>query len=198
MTKYLKLLMVALFATMSFALTSCGGDDEPNDPNGSTSFNYKRKKLYVRDSGTLDNVQIDGQMQCAFSLYKTADPYSGEELDIYPKVSVTLEIKPFDVETASKGTKLDVVTSRYTWVEDYSNGVDIGASSVEGVEYYFKPSAGTVSFEGYDSANETVTLKVNLTMSNPSQSVSLSGTVKCAYEGDSYVISEYGGADYPY
>ncbi len=39
MTKYLKLLMVALFATMSFALTSCGGDDEPNDPNGSTSFN---------------------------------------------------------------------------------------------------------------------------------------------------------------
>ena len=86
MTKYLKLLMVALFATMSFALTSCGGDDEPNDPNGSTSFNYNGKKLYVRDSGTLDNVQIDGQMQCAFSLYKTADPYSGEELDIYPKV----------------------------------------------------------------------------------------------------------------
>lgn len=33
MTKYLKLLMVALFATMSFALTSCGGD-EPDDPNG--------------------------------------------------------------------------------------------------------------------------------------------------------------------
>ena len=33
MTKYFKLLMVALFATMSFAFTSCGDDDEPDDPN---------------------------------------------------------------------------------------------------------------------------------------------------------------------
>lgn len=33
MKKYLYLLFVALFATMSFALTSCGDDDdEPNDP----------------------------------------------------------------------------------------------------------------------------------------------------------------------
>lgn len=33
MTKYFKLLMVALFATMSFAFTSCGDDDYPDDPN---------------------------------------------------------------------------------------------------------------------------------------------------------------------
>ncbi len=40
MKKYLYLLFVALFATMSFSLTSCGDDDdEPNDPNngGSTT-----------------------------------------------------------------------------------------------------------------------------------------------------------------
>lgn len=35
-------------------------------------------------------------------------------------------------------------------------------------------------------------------MTNPSKSVSLSGTVKCEYEDDSYTISEYGGGDYPY
>ena len=34
MERYIKLLFVALFATMSFALTSCGDDnDEPDDPN---------------------------------------------------------------------------------------------------------------------------------------------------------------------
>ena len=30
MTKYLKLFMVALFATLTFTLTSCGDDDEPS------------------------------------------------------------------------------------------------------------------------------------------------------------------------
>lgn len=199
MTKYFKLLMVALFATMSFAFTSCGSDDdEPDTPNSSASFLYNGEKLFVRDSGTLDNVQIDGKMQCAFALYQTEDPYNVEELDLYPKVSVTLEVTPFDVETVSKGTKLDVVTSRYTWIEDYTKGFSIGTSSVEGVEYYFKPTAGTVTFEGYDSNDGTVTLKINLTMTNPSKSVSLSGTVKCEYEDDSYTISEYGGGDYPY
>lgn len=35
MKKYLYLFFVALFATMSFSLTSCGDDeDEPNEPNG--------------------------------------------------------------------------------------------------------------------------------------------------------------------
>ena len=34
MERYIKLLFVALFATMSCALTSCGDDnDEPDDPN---------------------------------------------------------------------------------------------------------------------------------------------------------------------
>ena len=58
MKKYLSLLFVALFATMSFALTSCG-DDEPNDPNNDTAtFDYNGKKLYARDSGTLDNIKL--------------------------------------------------------------------------------------------------------------------------------------------
>lgn len=199
MKTYFYLFFVALFATMSFTLTSCGDeDDEPENPNNSESFSYNGEKLFVRDSGTLDNVQIEDKMQCSFSLYKTSDPYSGEDIDIYPKVGVTLELKPFDVTTTSKGSRVDVITSRYTWIEDYSNGFYIGPSSVEGVEYYFKPTSGDITFEGYDSQTESVTLKVNLTMSNLTKSVTLKGTVNCQYENDSYVISEYGGGDYPY
>ena len=191
MERYIKLLFVALFATMSFALTSCGDDnDEPDDPNNnSASFTYNGEKLYTRDSGTFDNIKIDDMMQMSFALYKTPDLFSGDDdVEIYPVVSVTLEIKPFDVTSTSKGTKLEVITSRYTWIEDLSNGA----------EYYFKPTAGEVTFEGYDSNNNTVNIKVNLTMANPSKSVTLKGSVVCAYEADSYVSYMYGGGDYPY
>lgn len=191
MERYIKLLFVALFATMSFALTSCGDDnDEPDDPNNnSASFTYNGEKLYTRDSGTFDNIKIDDMMQMGFALYKTPDLFSGDDdVEIYPVVGVTLEIKPFDVTSTSKGTKLEVITSRYTWIEDLSNGA----------EYYFKPTAGEVTFKGYDSNNNTVNIKVNLTMANPSKSVTLKGSVVCAYEADSYVSSMYGGGDYPY
>lgn len=191
MERYIKLLFVALFATMSFALTSCGDDnDEPDDPNNnSASFTYNGEKFYTRDSGTFDNIKIDDMMQMGFALYKTPDLFSGDDdVEIYPVVGVTLEIKPFDVTSTSKGTKLEVITSRYTWIEDLSNGA----------EYYFKPTAGEVTFEGYDSNNNTVNIKVNLTMANPSKSVTLKGSVVCAYEADSYVSSMYGGGDYPY
>lgn len=191
MERYIKLLFVALFATMSFALTSCGDDnDEPDDPNNnSASFTYNGEKLYTRDSGTFDNIKIDDMMQMGFALYKTPDLFSGDDdVEIYPVVGVTLEIKPFDVTSTSKGTKLEVITSRYTWIEDYSNGA----------EYYFKPTAGEVTFEGYDSNNNTVNIKVNLTMANPSKSVTLKGSVVCAYEANSYTSSMYGGGDYPY
>ena len=191
MERNIKLLFVALFATMSFALTSCGDDnDEPDDPNNnSASFTYNGEKLYTRDSGTFDNIKIDDMMQMGFALYKTPDLFSGDDdVEIYPVVGVTLEIKPFDVTSTSKGTKLEVITSRYTWIEDLSNGA----------EYYFKPTAGEVTFEGYDSNNNTVNIKVNLTMANPSKSVTLKGSVVCAYEADSYVSSMYGGGDYPY
>lgn len=40
MTKYLKLFMIAIFATMTFALTSCGDDDsEPSGNGGKYSCN---------------------------------------------------------------------------------------------------------------------------------------------------------------
>lgn len=203
MKKYFYLFFVALFATMSFGLTSCGDDDDepgiPDGPNdGGAAFIYNGEKLYLRDSGTFDNIKIDNMMQMAFSLYKTSDPLSGEEPDLYPVASAFFEIKPFDVTSTSKGTKLEVITSRYTYIEDLSKGFSIGSTSVEGVEYYFKPTAGEVTFEGYDSKNNTVTVNVNLTMANPSKSATLKGTVVCEYEADSYVSFEYGGGDYPY
>lgn len=200
MKKYIYLLFVALFATTSFAFVGCSSDDDEIDDsvNEESAFVYNGEKLYVRDTGAFNNLKLDNMMQMEFSLYKTSEPYNSERgIGIYPKVGVTLEIEPFDVNTAAKGAKLDVVTSRYTWIEDFSNGFHVGEANVSGVEYYFKPTSGEVTFEGYDSSNNTVTIRVNLTMANPSKSVTLKGTVACEYEDDSYVSSSFGG-DYPY
>jgi hypothetical protein len=57
MKKYLYFLFVALFATMSFALTSCG-DDEPNDPTtGKMELTIDGQKYVF--SHTMPNVNGD-------------------------------------------------------------------------------------------------------------------------------------------
>lgn len=71
MKKYLYLLFVALFATMSFSLTSCGDDDdEPNGGNGNIVGTWKVETMkmsddwwqvdYVRfnDNGTYKSVAV--------------------------------------------------------------------------------------------------------------------------------------------
>lgn len=199
MAKLIKLFYVALFATMSLALTSCGDEDEPEDSsNDSAAFIFDGEKLYTRNYDTLDNIRIVNMMQINCSLYKTPDAFSGEDVDIYPVAGITLEIKPFNVETTSKGTALEVITSRRTYISDIRNGFSIGTSSVSGINYYFKPTSGKVTFEGYDAQKNTVTIQMDITMANPSNSIKLNGKVICEYIDDSYCIEEYGDGDYPY
>lgn len=199
MAKLIKLFYVALFATMSLALTSCGDEDEPKDSsNDSAAFIFDGEKLYTRNYDTLDNIRIVNMMQINCSLYKTPDAFSGEDVDIYPVAGITLEIKPFNVETTSKGTALEVITSRRTYISDIRNGFSIGTSSVSGINYYFKPTSGKVTFEGYDAQKNTVTIQMDITMANPSNSIKLNGKVICEYIDDSYCIDEYGDGDYPY
>lgn len=71
MKKYLYLFFVALFATMSFSLTSCGDDDdEPNGGNGNIVGTWKVETMkvdndwwqvdYVRfnENGTYESVAV--------------------------------------------------------------------------------------------------------------------------------------------
>lgn len=66
MAKYLKLFMVALFATLTFTLTSCGDDDEPSVGNIVGSWkcvDYEAfgviQYLQFRADGTVTEVDID-------------------------------------------------------------------------------------------------------------------------------------------
>ena len=200
MKKYLSILIAVLFAATSATLTSCGDDDESDLPEvnqtASGDFTFNNKKLYVRDTGRLNNVRIDGKMQITFSLFQMADALEGEEADIFPKVSAVFEIKPIDVTSVSKGTKLAIIKSRYTWVEDYTEGGSFGSGSVEGVNFYFTPERGQITFEGYDTKSNTATVKLNLTMTSSYGSATLKGTVKCEYENESYTLDSFLGGEY--
>lgn len=75
MAKYIKLLMVALFATMSFTLTSCGDDDEPYGSNAKGELSIDGTK-YTFDifMGDLDD---DGCYDYSCLMYNTnTDAYS--------------------------------------------------------------------------------------------------------------------------
>ena len=52
MAKYLKLFMVALFATFTFTLTSCGDDDEPNEDVSKSKIigTWKVNTMQISDS----------------------------------------------------------------------------------------------------------------------------------------------------
>ena len=71
MKKYLYLLFVAIFATLSFSLTSCGDDDdEPNGGNGSVVGTWKVETMKTSDdwwqvdyfrfkeNGTYESVEV--------------------------------------------------------------------------------------------------------------------------------------------
>lgn len=63
MTKYFKLLMVALFATLSFTLTSCGDDDEPSmGSNGTITINAIKYDIstYMTIDGEWDSYSEEG------------------------------------------------------------------------------------------------------------------------------------------
>ena len=125
MTKYLKLLTVALFATMSFALTSCGGD-EPDDPNGGEkdvqyTFKFNNKTYYYGydvDYGIITLHQMGGfslEKDYCFLAFEAQDVpiktdenglTSGVDQDENSSLDCEFTLEYFNPRTAKKGDVL--------------------------------------------------------------------------------------------
>lgn len=204
MTKYFKLLMVALFASMTLGFTACSDDDDVERPIkpelAATGFDCNGQKQYYRTSALLSYVQDDEEnmdfekdlMQLTFSLYRNPqNVQDNEEIDVYPQESVRLQVVPFDVETMAKGKTITVIKSEYTWAQAIGLNAN-GVPDTEFYRYYFKPE-GKVTFEGYDKEKKVATVSVNLTMSSTMGSVSLNGTLQCAYNGKATSLAKYKG-----
>lgn len=117
MAKYLKLFMVALFATLTFSLTSCGDDDEPNASTTGTSLTingvkYKANPIMSWDGsweeGTFTVSVLDKDNNaCGYIFDFTPNGTTVEEGDNFANMSLTMTV--WDVSDASMST-LDYVS----------------------------------------------------------------------------------------
>lgn len=172
MKKYLSLLFVALFATMTFALTSCGDDnDEPDGGNGKASLTingqgYKEHSTTganstVTDYGTSLGIKIESELYTANS----------EETDFFPRAHISLEANSVAL---AKGTTLTLNDGYVEMIEG------AGTDGMYGTVYdEIKSGKVTVS----EVKGETVTLNFeNLKLADDdNKTVTINGTLICEY-----------------
>ena len=171
MERYIKLLFVALLATISFALTSCGDDnDEPNGLSfGKININGKDYACYgygmpITYCSTWEN----GSLDIYLPMGELADANKGEyDYDYMITISCHGGGKP------STGTNL----------ADYS---DISATflSMEWDEYFGEYVSGSAIVKSVKD-DDYITIEFNnFKVKSSSQSYTINGTVKLLYDVD--------------
>lgn len=165
MKKYLQLLLVALFATLSFSLTSCGDDDEPDggDSKANLTINGQGYKEHSATGATSSVTDYgNGVMTIHAELY----PASSDEFDYFPRANVSLEAKS---ATFTKGMTLDLTDGYVEMVTDVMEG-----------DKYDEIKSGKITVS--EVKGETVTLKFdNLKLSDGSEAITINGSLKCEY-----------------
>ena len=187
MKKYLKLLFVALFATMTLSLASCKDDnDEPNGGGGGSSLSNMTLQVngetyyYGRlafDMGIVKSYQMgnysikkDGTLSCGLvAVEKDMDYF--EYLDGYMYgsndaifTSLGFDLEAFDLNTAKKGQTLKIKEGGGI----YCNGVN----RIYQWEFE-KISSGEVTFVSYqapaseDDSDLLILELKNVTISSP-------------------------------
>lgn len=164
MKKYLSLLFVALFATMSVALTSCG-DDEPDGGKASLTINGQGYKEHsatgasstVTDYGTPLGISIKAELY----------PANSDETDFFPHANISLEAEP---ETLVKGMTLSLTDGYVEIVTDIMAG-----------DRYDEITGGSIIVS--EVKGTTVTLKFdNLKLADDgNNTVAINGTLVCKY-----------------
>ena len=177
--------MVALFATMSFALTSCGDDDdEPDGPdkiestNGQYTFKFNNKTYYYgykfNVANLFDLYQVGGYSLDDYSCFLS---FGGQDTPIkYDKetgvpmipqnassdLDITINLEPFNPRTAKKGDILSF-KQRISSTGDTLNYIwyDEAANNTSTQKLFSLRSEdhGTVKFISYDKDEEILTLE---------------------------------------
>ena len=184
MKRYFYALVVAVFATMSLAVTGCSKNDDGEGDKGGTTFSYNDKTMYLRQDDyhipTVDVSVAKDIMQLNFNLYKSASPLDA----LHPTVGVSIELEPFDHTALSKGTALKMKSepygrySTYTCVTYYNDMLNPASN-----DYYYMLTSGTMTFEGYDADKNILTVKLSNVQlkANSGETCKLNGRVNCDY-----------------
>ena len=157
MKKYLYF-FVALFATMSFTLTSCSDDDdEPNGNNGSkSSFTINGTAFGTNDGAWVQNIEAQdvATFQAQLSTSK------GE----YPWIEMTIDTKA--VSESSKGQSLTITNAKVKYFTAQSSAT-----------IYDEEEGGSILVQDINSSDATLKFN-NYKLSEGSNTLTLNGVLK--------------------
>ena len=168
MKKYLSLLFVALFATMSFALTSCGDDnDEPDGGNGKASLTINGQGYKEHSTAGANSTVTDYGTSLGIKIESELYPANSEETDFFPSAHISLEANSVAL---AKGTILTLNDGYVEMVTDVMEG-----------DKYDEIKSGKVTVS--EVKGETVTLNFeNLKLADDdNKTVTINGSLVCDY-----------------
>ena len=167
MKKYLYFLFVALFATMSFALTSCGDDDdEPNDPTTKSSLTingvkYKANPVMSWDgswnengvnAGTFTVSVLDNDNNACgymFDFISSTQPKVGDDFATMDLTMTVMDVSDASMSTLDYKSGSAKVKSfgKNTMTVEFSNLKMEGSTYMGGEATYTFNGTATVNFE---------------------------------------------------
>lgn len=164
MKKYLSILFVALFATMSFVLTGCGDDnDGPDGGNSEATLTINGQGYKEHSTTGATSTLTDYGTRLGIKIEAELYPAKSDETDFFPRAHISLEAKS---ETLSKGMTLTLNDGYVEIITDVMEGdkydeIKSGKVTVSEV----KGSTVTLNFNNLkiaDDDNKTVTVNGSL------------------------------------
>lgn len=163
MKKYLKLLFVAVFATMTFAFTACGDDDD--EPDGGSN-----------NKGVVGELTINGTKTSFYYIVGDNEPDIHKfdyDAELFRKDFEVLSIQIYeDIMTFKKGEDL---SGRVTVVTTFVSGF-LGGNNLE---------SGSITLTDIDSKYITLTFDNAVVKDYQGiETLSIDGTVKLPIDGE--------------
>lgn len=168
MKKYLSLLFVALFATMSFALTSCGDDnDEPDGGNSKASLTINGQGYKEHSTTGANSTVTDYGTSLGISIKAELYPANSDETEFFPRVNISLEANSVAL---AKGTTLTLNDGYVEMVTDVMEG-----------DKYDEIKSGKVTVSEVNGATVTLNFDNLKLADDDSKTVTINGSLVCDY-----------------
>lgn len=168
MKKYLSLLFVALFATMSFALTSCGDDkDEPDGGNSNASLTINGQGYKEHSTTGANSTVTDYGTSLGISIKAELYPANSDETEFFPRVNISLEANSVAL---AKGTTLTLNDGYVEMVTDVMEG-----------DKYDEIKSGKITVSEVNGATVTLNFDNLKLADDDNKTVTINGSLVCDY-----------------
>lgn len=168
MKKYLSLLFVALFATISFALTSCGDDnDEPDGGDSKASLSINGQGYKEHSSTGANSTVTDYGTSLGISIKAELYPANSDETEIFPRANISLEANSVAI---TKGATLSLNDGYVEMVTDVMEG-----------DKYDELKSGKVTVSEVKGTTVTLNFENLKLADDDNKTVTINGTLVCGY-----------------